>query len=103
MANNYFRDLEAEYIAAALGDDEPVQAPVHTGSVWSESAPEATTYAIGVTEEIVITEEMAAGYLMDDPFDEAYHVAVITGVIAIVHDGPSEGQVQDALGAGYLT
>lgn len=107
MASSYFLDLEAEYIAAATDDGQSAQTAQRTGSVWGNSAPEPAAYAIGVTEEIVITEEMAAGYLMDDPFDEAYQVAVITSVIAIVqeveHHGPSEGQVQDALGAGYLT
>lgn len=108
MASSYFLDLEAEYIAAATSNDEDsVQAPQHTGSVWGNSAPETAVYAIGVTEEIVITEEMASGYLMDDPFDTAYQVAVITDIIAIVqeteHHGPTEAQVQDALGAGYLS
>ena len=63
-SGSYFRDLEAEYIAAALGDETsdrelaptPEETRIETQSVWAgyvRSDDGTTLYAIGEREEVV--------------------------------------------------
>lgn len=107
MASNYFRDLEAEYIAAATSDDSSAPRMPEAESVWGDGPPLPTSYAIGVTEEMAVTDEMAAGYLLDDPFgatlEPEYVVGVVTAAIAIVGHVPSEAEMQDALGDALVS
>lgn len=117
-SDSYFRDLEAEYIAAALGDGasdrELVPASeetrAETQSVWDgyvRSDDGTTLYAIGEREEVVIDDDLLNGYLMDDPFaaplEPEFQVGVITSVIEVVGHVPSENEVVDALSEAFVT
>lgn len=117
-SGSYFRDLEAEYIAAALGgetsDQELVPVPEETlaqaQSVWAgyvRSDDGATLYAIGEREDVVIDDELLNGYLMDDPFaaplEPEFQVQAITSVIEVVGHAPSENEVVDARSEAFVT
>jgi hypothetical protein len=112
--DNYFRDLEAEYIAAALSDDssdqEHTPASGVTESIWSgyvQSEDGVAVYAIGEREDVVITDDLLNGYLFDDPFAAAiepeFQAQVITSVIAVVGHVPTENEVVDALSEAFIT
>lgn len=115
-SGNYFRDLEAQYIAAALGDadgdqEEPAAPAAHPQpSAWSsyvQAAGPAVVYAIGEREDVVIDEELLNGYLLDDPFsaplEPDFQAEVITAVIQTVGHPPIENAVVDALSEAFVT
>ena len=117
MANDdYFRDLEAQYIAAALedadGDQDKSAAPTPQPqpSAWSsyaETNSPAIVYAISEQEDIVIDEELVNGYLLNDPFaaplEPEFQAEVITAVIQTVGHPPIENAVVDALSEAFVT
>ncbi len=112
-SGSYFHDLEAEYIAAALGDEPAVPAQptaLETTSVWAGHAPSdegSVLYAIGEREDVVIDEDLLNGYLMDDPFaaplEPEFQVGVVTAVIEAVGHAPTENEVIDALSEAFIT
>lgn len=118
VSGRYFRDLEAEYIAAALSDETsgrgappaPNGPGPQTQSVWADYAVSEISppvYAIGEREDVIIDDELLNGYLMDDPFsaplEPEFQVGVITAVIETIGHAPSQNEVIDALSEAFVT